>query len=937
MPSSCENAPPDATDMSAGNVLDGATSAVKASSRELAASVKEALPNAPAPSLASTSAIATDEAPPIERRFEDLALSELLELMLRSPRRTWLRLKHASDSAASIHMASVTADAAPLTARYGSRWSSLPSQTLTRQLISTKYVRLYLYSLAILLAFVGSVFARGTQEIPRGDEYSLHFAAPYLWLGFLLWLAADNLKNLTQVRSRWRSCTLLERSRLAAWAIPALIVLPALHLLAQSMAAPAEVAGTQMLNAFSRLAGGIILWLFIELVFRLAKLRQERVGIPESDSQRPMIAEQSIVERQPSPRRLWSDVSRMRRFAVAMALACSVFVWTNTSENRIEWNTILIWLLSIVLWGLAFAPQNWNLFDWMTGKIDAWRFVNWRSQQWLVIVAILIMLLGFNLRFSGLESSPPQLIGDHVENIKDAFKMRNDGYSPIRFTDYNSRDPLHYYLLVALSHLPGLQVDRYAFSLLSAIEGLITLPILYWLGRELMGMRRNKFGSIYGLLVMALAAVSLWHITLSRQGLRVTLCPLFVASSLIFYTRALRHNRRSDYVKAGFLLGFGLLSYQAVQMLPVVYGLGLVIALLGRRLNRRSQSAYIVNFVILALAAFIVFLPQFHFWVEYPDIALGRQIQGVFGSEPGTIVQGIDYIGENVLTLLGNFRRNLLTLTYHGESVWIAGMYDEPLADPLTAGFFVLGVAAWLVAIATTRDPAILLIPLALALMLLVPSFAIARPIESQHNMRASGALAPAFLIAALPLAIFCWRIYETLPKRIGPLVAVVVAAGAVLYTCHYNSEAYFVRYTNQYLARARPHREAGRVLQAFAESDGSYGNAFIIYSPHWWDARAVGMEGGQPRFANSSWVHELPESIRGALDRRDDLRLDPNRDLLFFYSKDNQEAPLQLSNWFPLGRPFRHDLELESKSFYTYRVPALGIEALDRFLETNA
>ena len=214
------------------------------------------------------------------------------------------------------------------------------------------------------------------------------------------------------------------------------------------------------------------------------------------------------------------------------------------------------------------------------------------------------------------------MISDHAENVKDAFNIRYDNYKPILFTNYSAREPLHYYLLVALSWLPGHEVDRYAFSLLSAIEGLLTLPLIFWLAQELMGKRDRRFGQTFGLIAAALVAVSWWHITMSRQGFRITLCPLLMAWSLVFYTRALRYNNRTDFVKAGLLLGFGLMSYQPMQMLAVIYIVGIAITLLANRHDWRARLGYAVNSVVLVFTAFVVFLPLFHVWVEYPELAL---------------------------------------------------------------------------------------------------------------------------------------------------------------------------------------------------------------------------------------------------------------------------------------------------------------------------
>jgi hypothetical protein len=44
----------------------------------------------------------------------------------------------------------------------------------------------------------------------------------------------------------------------------------------------------------------------------------------------------------------------------------------------------------------------------------------------------------------------------------------------------------------------------------------------------------------------------------TRLSLRIVLTPLVASLLIIYLTRAMRFNRRMDYIKAGLVLGFGL-------------------------------------------------------------------------------------------------------------------------------------------------------------------------------------------------------------------------------------------------------------------------------------------------------------------------------------------------------------------------------------------
>jgi len=119
--------------------------------------------------------------------------------------------------------------------------------------------------------------------------------------------------------------------------------------------------------------------------------------------------------------------------------------------------------------------------------------------------------------------------------------------------------------------------------------------------------------------------------------------------------------------------------------------------------------------------------------------------------------------------------------------------------------------------------------------------------------------------------------------------------------------------------------------------SDGAYGNAFVIGQPHWWDHRAVGIEGGALFWPNTASLAELPGLLRGSMQRSGPFRLLPERDLLFFYAPQDEAALPQLEQWFPAGKALLIESEPPSnRSFYIYRVPALGEAGLQDFLRAE-
>ena len=861
--------------------------------------------------------------------IEDLTLDQMLGSWLRAPRRTWRRLQVALAVPAAARLpARAPQTMAIPSAETGAGRRSLGAllRSQSRVLRQTDVLQPVGYALAFVSALIGSVIVRGAGDVTRGDLTSLEAGAPCLWLGFVLWLVADVVGERAQLAAYWKR---LDRSQRLAWvarALPTLIWIYALLTLAEAMNARREDVSNLALTAVGLTALGGLCWIAIEA----AKWWHRRGQAAESPDSPP------VVEETRARQLTIANSSRARKLLIALAFLASLIVWVNTSGNRIEPPIIVLWLLSVALWALVFAPLRWNVFAWASDQIDAFHRRRWREHRGTIIAMALVMLLGGAFRFNELEAYPPQMYSDLVEKIQDAYKIHHQGDYRIFFQNIGGREPLHFYLLSVLASQPGMEFNHYALKLLSALESFITLPILFWLGVEVMGKERRRFGMLFGALAAALVAVSFWHVVIGRQGMRISLAPLFSALTAAYLIRALRHNRRPDWVKAGLALGFGLLGYQAVRMLPVVAVAGAASMALVCRDGWRARLRYLLNLATLAFVSLMVFLPLLHYWVEEPESYMRRASTRVFGDAPTSDAERAAFISESIPALLRNIRKTALMYHFYGDSSWVSGLGDEPAMDPVTSALMLLGSAAWLSLIVRTRDPIALFVLIYLLAMLLPTALALSFPIEVPSFIRASGAIPPSYLLAALPLAVFCRHLCNKVSGRKGAVLAFGMVACLLLAANHYNASMYFGRFTDNYRQASHPQAQAGRLLRGFAESDGAFGNAFALTSPHWWDIRAVGIEAGRMFWDSGGDVSALPQLLAKGLRREAAFRLDPERDMLFFYARENADALPALTRWFPGGRQLEIRVEPAHKSFYVYRAPALGTDGLRQFLDDN-
>ena len=868
-----------------------------------------------------------EEAPP-ETSIEDLTLDQLLSRFARAPKLTWQHTRRAIAGAESMPAAAnLTGEQAHVDA--ARRATARPGTArIAGALRQRQNLQLLIFFLALVSAVIGTNALLGPEGSIRSPEDTLEIGAPFLWIGFFAWLIGEAVGSADNLRSCWGQLSRLDRMRWSARIIPVALWLASLQALSASMVVSQEQSFEFLLMAAGRLVAGLIFWHLLDFVAWRIKTRLPAIPATTSESS----GSSQSVSAPPSPTISLPLRERIGKRRVSLALfsaLASAALWLNTSGNRIEPPFILLWILSSFSWAMVFAPSNWNAFECMTEWIDRWRRIDWQGKRWLIAALALIMLLGLSFRYTRLHSVPPEMTSDHVEKIQDAYRVSTGDYQ-IFFPNNGGREPVQMYLLSLLATLPGLGFDFYTLKFLAVLESVLTLPLLFWMGRELLGGDRSRFNTVVALLLMALVAASYWHVIISRQGLRIPLTPAVTALLLIYLSRAMRRNRRSDYVKAALALGFGIYTYQAVRMLPVMIVIGVFFAIWMRASSWRQRWRYLFHLAILVFVSLMVFLPMLHFWLEYPNDFWMRTSTRILGAQysHATLDQAIASLRENAPVFMRNIRDALLMYNWKGDIGWFNGAPERPVLDTLTGAFMILGAAAWLARMIKSRDPVVWFMPVVLLVMLMPTVLSLAHPEANPSNSRALGSLPIVYLFAALPVAMMALGLQRMFKGGNGKLVAIAFGVGVVLLANHQNGETYFDRYATAYLDPSFPHSEAGRIVRGFANSDGAIGNVWSLGFPFWWDYRALGIEAGYPLWRNDMHpIESLPIKLQEALQRTGEDRLDLNRDLLFIFNPADEQAWQHFRAWFPQGRAMTVQSYHPEDRFVLYRVPRLGTE----------
>lgn len=893
--------------------------------------------------------------------FDELTLSQLVAMFLRAPRRTWGAFASVvrprwSRTASPEQPLTVSALEPEATVTQSASGQLSVSFVRPRGLIGDrKQLQLGLYIAAMMLAWWASASLRTVATQGTGLTVSIGL----MILAFFLWLIGMAAGNWSNVQQWWQNRDGWLLPELVTRVIVGVVALIGLSFLFDSMDEPISDLD-RILNMVGPglvlLVGAGLVWLLLDAIF--ARLRWSASKRKRADEMPDSAPEVSSVDTLP----WYMRIHPVRVLLLVGGIGFSGLVWFDTDGNSFQTLTFYLWLASITMIALALSPDMFGNWRWLKRLMTDIGQFHWRKHGLALIVFFVIMVIGVHLRLQDLHELPAEMTSDHVELLLDAVKVLN-GERDIFFANNGGREPVQMYLMALLSLVPGLGINHNTLKLLAALESILTIPVMMWLGRELAGPDRRRLGWYVGFVLAALLATSYWHLTITRLALRIILMPLQMSLILIFLIRAVRYNTRADYILTGLMLGFGLYMYQAMRMVPVVIVMVVFLAAYMRGRTLADWFRYGVNLVILALVSLVVFLPMLHYSVEQPEQFWRRTAGRLLGddviqevAEDGTIqmrepsiAERIDAFSQNVPQLMSNTRNVLMMFHIRGDGAWINGVPGTPGLSTHAAALLILGLAACLALSLKTRDPAYAMLPIIVLVMLLPSSLSIAFPNENPSNTRSSGAMPAALLIAALPLGLFIERALQSQARRIGALLAagftLLVVVGSYLET----HDVYFGLMPNSYEISTFNYSEVGQIMYGQALSgDVPYGNMFMIASPHWWDHRAVGLEAGiEEIWPNGVYDYDgtddltrsvdyLPHFIRDALMRSDRFAFDPNSDIEIFYNATDDVTANQLQAWFPQGRETYYDSPHERRKFYRFTIPALGLDAVNAFLTEN-
>jgi hypothetical protein len=552
-----------------------------------------------------------------------------------------------------------------------------------------------------------------------------------------------------------------------------------------------------------------------------------------------------------------------------------------------------LWVLAILFTCLAFWQGEFPLrasWSWLKEHLRLPRKLS--ISAWTLLILALVALVVF-FRTYRIVQVPPEMVSDHAEKLLDIWDVLH-GQTSIFFPRNTGREAIQMYLTAGIIQFFHTGYTFLSLKIGTILAGLLTLPFLYLLGKEL-GNKR------VGLFAMLFAGIAYWPNVISRVGLRFPLYPLFVAPTLYYLIRGLRTSSRNDFILAGLALGIGLHGYTPIRILPLVILIIIGVYLLHRQ-ARGKRLPVITGLLVLVLVSLIIFLPLLRFALEYPTLFDFRAFSRLVTTER-------PLPGPALVIFLKNLWNASIMYFWSGGQIWVHSVTNSPALDIISAALYFLGVVLLLVRYLKQRTWQDLVLLLSVPLLMLPSILSLAFPDENPALNRASGAIIPVFLIVAISLDGLMSAMEKQATSRTGVHLAWGLAAILVFFSALRNYDLVFSQYQRSYELSAWNTSEMGNIVRDFGNMYGSTDTAYVVAYPYWVDTRLVGINAGDPTRDYAI----APDQIASTLS-------DPRPKLFLVYPEDQTSLDL-LRQLFPQANISLYASKV-GKDFYMDIVP---------------
>ncbi|MBI3173349.1 MAG: glycosyltransferase family 39 protein [Chloroflexi bacterium] len=577
------------------------------------------------------------------------------------------------------------------------------------------------------------------------------------------------------------------------------------------------------------------------------------------------------------------DPMTLRIIPLLLSAVLSVVAFIDLSNDLFTWHNVLLWLAAIgtfmwAMWIRVPREERTPLTPEARRKASIWI---------ALLVGTAALLLFF--RLYRIDSVPSEPFSDHAEKILDVYEITT-GKTLIFFPRNTGREAIQMYWTLLMATIFNTGFSFLSLKIGTALIGVLTLPFVYLLGKEMGGKR-------VGLFALFLFGIAYWPNVIARIGLRFPLYPMFVAPTLFFLLRGLRTRNRNDILWTGFFLGLGLHGYSPFRFAPFVVVAAFLLYLLhAQSKGARKQAIWWLTLIVIL--SVIVFLPLARYWMENPESFSFRAFSRLGDVEtplPGPAWQ----------IFLSNLWNGVRMFNLDDGEIWVNSIPHRPALDVVTGALFVIGGVFLLVRYVRRRDWRDLFLLAAVPLLIMPSVLSLAFPGENPALNRSGGASVVVMLIAALALDGLVTGFGSGKRREVigWGLAGVLLAASSFQ-----NYNLVFNTFDTQFKAGAWNTSEMGMVIRDFRAKYGETDTLWIVPFPYWVDTRLPGVWAGVPNRDFALFKENLTDSLSAPFPK------------LFIYWPEDTEAEAILKSLYPQGTITRYSSKVDpSKDFMIF------------------
>lgn len=585
----------------------------------------------------------------------------------------------------------------------------------------------------------------------------------------------------------------------------------------------------------------------------------------------------------------------IHRNAFLLALAAMVIAFIGFGGNLFTPVNLFLWTLAIIytLWAFWFRRTKLAV-PW--GKIQAALSnpkLSWTITPWTILMVLGTALVVF-FRFYQLDGVPGEMISDHAEKLLDVNNVLNGQFN-IFFPRNTGREFVQMYLTAAVALLTGGKLTYMSLKIGTALAGLLTLPYIYLLGKEI-------GGKWVGFVAFMLAGIAYWPNVIARIGLRFPLYPLFAAPMLFYLIRGLRRMNRNDFILAGIALGLGLHGYSPMRIVPFVVVILALVYLLHRQAQGKRNQV-ILAVVILAVAAMVIFLPLARYAVDDPESFGIRALSRV-----GTVER--DYPEPVGQIFISNLAKAWVMPWWDDGEIWVHSVTHRPALDLVTAAFFFIGTLLVLIRYVRKRHWLDLFLIILVPLLMMPSILSLAFPAENPSLNRTGAAYIPVFITAAIAVESLARSLLARFKSLSSRVMINLVLVLLFVWSASQNFDLTINQFGKSFLSSTWNTSQIGSVISQFASTIGTIDTAHVVPYAHWVDTRVVGIVTGNVTKDFALW----PENFESTLGER--------RAQLFILKPDDTAALSKLKSLYPTGITTTYASHREGRDFLIFQVP---------------